>query len=229
MRSDGNWSSSRNRSGNDNPLEPEPRGTDVQVINKKIEPAADISKLFPHPQNPRNGDTDAIGQSIDNHGFYGVIVAQESTGRILAGNHRYFVAMERGEKTIPVAWVDVDDDTALEILLDDNRASDLGKQDDAILADALRALAESDHGLDGVLYDADFLDALPVAGEAVTIGENLHNTITEHFDYHIVFERGEDLDRFLRLVPSLRQKYPELNTNGERFARLADDLIGDAQ
>ena len=44
--------------------------------------------LRPHPRNPRRGDVDAIEESIAENGFYGCVVAQRSTGYILAGNHR---------------------------------------------------------------------------------------------------------------------------------------------
>jgi len=131
----------------------------MKTLNNKLEEKTPISKLTPHPDNPRNGDTEAIGASLNALGFYGVVIAQLSTGRILAGNHRYHVALEQGATHLPVAWVDVDDETALKLMLGDNRTSDLAWQDDTQLAKILQELAAEDT-LIGTGYDTEFLDDL---------------------------------------------------------------------
>ena len=131
----------------------------MRIINDRIEAAEDINKLTPHPDNPRNGDVDAIDSSVSANGFYGVVVAQLSTGRILVGNHRYHVAMEQGASTIPVAWLDIDDQKALDILLSDNRTSDKAKNDDGLLASLLQQISD-ERGLEGTGYDDAFLDKL---------------------------------------------------------------------
>lgn len=71
-----------------------------------------IDKLHKHPDNPRRGATEHIARSVATHGFYGAVVAQRSTGAILAGNHRWEVAKREKLEKIPVVWVDVDDRTA---------------------------------------------------------------------------------------------------------------------
>jgi ParB-like chromosome segregation protein Spo0J len=120
---------------------------------------APIDKLRPHPRNPRAGDVAAIRESLDAHGFFGALVAQRSTGYILAGNHRFRAACQRGAERLPVLWVDCDDDAALRILLADNRTSDLAEYDRAALAEILRALQETDAGLAGAGYrDADLAE-----------------------------------------------------------------------
>jgi ParB-like chromosome segregation protein Spo0J len=131
----------------------------VRIINQTTE-TAPIDTIRPHPRNPRQGDTGAIHQSIDANGFYGAVVAQKTTGFILAGNHRWAAARQAGATEIPVTWVDVDDDHALRILLADNRTSDLGSYDDNALADLLKELHESTGTLAGTGYDGDDLDEL---------------------------------------------------------------------
>jgi hypothetical protein len=79
------------------------------IINETIEQVP-IGSLKPHPRNPRRGDVGAIQASIGHHGFYGAVVAQRSTRRILAGNHRWLAAQAAGLTEVPVAWVDVDDE-----------------------------------------------------------------------------------------------------------------------
>jgi ParB-like chromosome segregation protein Spo0J len=101
----------------------------------------------------------AIYQSIEANGFYGAIVAQRSTGYILAGNHRYKAAVEAGAKSVPVIWVDVDDETAVRVLLADNRTNDVASYDNAVLAEILTELAAGP-GLEGTGYDGDDLDQI---------------------------------------------------------------------
>lgn len=120
---------------------------------------APIGKVKPHPRNPRQGDVGAIYQSIEANGFYGAIVAQRSTGYILAGNHRYKAAVEAGAKSVPVIWVDVDDETAVRVLLADNRTNDVASYDNAVLAEILTELANGP-GLEGTGYDGDDLDQI---------------------------------------------------------------------
>lgn len=131
----------------------------MRIINQSVE-LVSLDKLRPHPKNPRQGDVGAIHESIEHNGFYGVVVAQRSTGYILAGNHRYLAARHAGAKEIPVAWVDVDDDAALRILLADNRTNDLASYDDHALAELLQGLMTETGTLDGTGYDGDALDEL---------------------------------------------------------------------
>jgi ParB-like chromosome segregation protein Spo0J len=99
-----------------------------------------ISDVVPHPDNPRNGDTEAIIESIRRHGLYAGVAAQRGTRRIIVGNHRYAALMELGAERLPVTWADVDDDLALRILLGDNKIGDLARNDEAQLLDLLRRL-----------------------------------------------------------------------------------------
>lgn len=95
-----------------------------------------------------------IGASIETNGFYGTIVAQKSTGYVLAGNHRLLAAKAAGAKTLDVAWVDVDDDRALRIMLVDNKSSDDASNDEAALGALLEELSATELQLDGTGFDA---------------------------------------------------------------------------
>jgi len=129
------------------------------IINETIEQVP-IGSLQPHPRNPRRGDVGAIQASIGHHGFYGTVVAQRSSRRILAGNHRWLAAQAAGLTEVPVAWVDVDDEQAERILLVDNRSNDLASYDDGALLDLLRELQATDDGLAGTGFDDAAMDAL---------------------------------------------------------------------
>lgn len=118
-----------------------------------------IADLIHHPNNPRQGDVGAIHQSIEANGFYGAVIVQKATQHVLAGNHRLEAARAAGATTLPVIEVDVDDATALRIMLADNRTSDLATNDEQALAALLSELATGE-GLDGSGYDGDDLDQL---------------------------------------------------------------------
>ena len=117
-----------------------------------------VDDLSPHPDNPRRGNVTAIGESMDDNGFYGALVAQKSTGHILAGNHRWMAAKEAGLDVLPVIWVDVDDERAKRILLADNRTNDLATYDESGLLELLEGLALTPDELAGTAFDDDALD-----------------------------------------------------------------------
>lgn len=131
----------------------------MRILESHTERVA-IDALRPHPRNPREGDIGAIHQSIENNGFYGSVIAQKSTGFILAGNHRWQAAQQQGATEIPVTWIDVDDDHALRILLADNRTNDLASYNDNELAELLQTLRDETGTLAGTGYDGDDLDEL---------------------------------------------------------------------
>lgn len=122
----------------------------------KVVPIGSISE---HPKNPRRGDVDLIGESIERNDFYGAVIVQKSSGKILAGNHRWKAAKAKGLAKLPVIFVDVDDATALRILLADNRTSDEATYDDAVLLELLQQ-ANVSAGLEGTGYDSGDLAKL---------------------------------------------------------------------
>lgn len=125
----------------------------MKTIKQEIKDTP-IGDLTTHPRNPRRGNLESIGSSIASNGFYGTIVAQKSTGYVLAGNHRLMAARKAGAKSLPVAWVDVDDDRALRILLVDNKTSDDSENDSAVLRQLLDEISDTSLGLDGTGFDA---------------------------------------------------------------------------
>lgn len=115
-----------------------------------------IESVKPHPRNPRKGDVSLILKSIDKNGFYGAIVVQESTGYILAGNHRWKAARDAGMSVIPAIFVDCDDEQALRILLADNKTSDDATYDEYLLSELLQSFDD----LEGTGYTLKDVDAL---------------------------------------------------------------------
>ena len=141
----------------------------------------DEGELRTHPRNPRRGDLEAIAESIQHNGWFGVLVVQRSTGYILVGNHRYQAGRLGGAHfgigadddddrtpfepitSFPSMVIDVDDRTALRILLADNRASDVATYDvERLIAtlDELRGADDLEDPLVGSLFDDEAADDL---------------------------------------------------------------------
>lgn len=129
----------------------------MEILNQEYE-LVDVGRLKQHPRNPNQGDLGAVMESVDTNGFWGAVIAQRSTGYVLAGNYRLMAARELKIDKLPTIWVDVDDERALRVLVADNRVGRLGIDDKDILSDLLMQLALTNTGLDGLGYDGDDLD-----------------------------------------------------------------------
>lgn len=122
-----------------------------------------VKKLTRHPDNARRGNVSVIKDSIKTNGFYGAVVAQKSTGRILVGNHRFQAACELGMTEVPTIWVDVDDEQARRLMIVDNRTTDIASYDDQLLLELLEQLPD----LSGTGFDND--DLLDLSARASSI------------------------------------------------------------
>jgi ParB-like chromosome segregation protein Spo0J len=137
--------------------EPPPRiHPDIQDL------AVPVADLQPFERNPRRGNVDLIAKSLEANGQYRPIVVNKGThtGRtneVLAGNHTYAAANRLDWDEIAATFVDVDTETAAKIVVMDNRASDLAKND----PDALGALLSDLSDLEGTGYtDTDLAKLL---------------------------------------------------------------------
>ena len=173
------------------------------VINQEYE-LAPVDAVRPHPKNPRRGDTVAICESIVTNGFYGAVVAQRSTGYILAGNHRWKAAKDTGAETIPVIWIECADDEALRILLADNRTNDLADYDTEALHRVIEDVLERTGSLEGTGYDADFLQPAEDAQEETKTLLDQAVQLRPQREYVVVM--CEDADEFERLKVALSLK-----------------------
>lgn len=147
-----------------------------------------IAKLKSHPRNANVGDIEAIKNSMAVNGFYGTVIVNKRTGHIVAGNHRVEAAKALGWDEVPVTWIDVSAKEELRIMVADNRTARLGKDDDARLMDILAELSNTDLGLDGTGFSAEFLDGL--IGSLVP-DEKLVDESPDQFDE---FDEGIETD-----------------------------------
>ena len=175
------------------------------MIRKELEHlAVSIDEIHTHPSNVRQGDVGAICESLKAHGQYRPIVFQQSTKRILAGNHTWKAAKALGWQQIAATPIICDDQQALRILLADNKANDLATYDEPELVELLKQLADTDEGLLGTLFDEDELDSL--------IADQSH------------FELPTDVDDVPENVPSV-SKLGDVWLLGEHRLMCGDSLI----
>lgn len=99
-----------------------------------------VDDLKPYAGNARQSDMDSIKESVQTNGLYRSIVVRKTTMEILAGNHTWLAAKELGITHISVGIIDVDEHTALKIVLADNGTNDKATYDDQALAELLEAL-----------------------------------------------------------------------------------------
>ena len=203
----------------------------MKIVNSNAE-SVPVSELNPHPKNPRQGDIGAIADSIATNGWYGTVVAQKGTNFILAGNHRWQAAQQLGMTEVPVTWVDVDDETALRILIADNRTSDLAGHDEQALASLLQELASQDNALSGTGWDADDLDNL-LKELSTEMGNtpSLNNSLSDKL---AIFENADTMSvmlilakkEFAFVVSTLKEmidRDPALESNSDAVLKLVNE------
>lgn len=128
--------------------------TDLQQL------AVDIDTLNVLPNNPRHGDIESVRKSYQQFGQRKPIVARRADRVVIAGNHQLLAARELGWKDIAVVWVDDDEATAAAFTLADNRTSDLGTYDDALLHALLSQVEAAD---DAALFAATGFNTFDMA------------------------------------------------------------------
>jgi site-specific DNA-methyltransferase (adenine-specific) len=123
-----------------------------------------IESVTLHPNNPRRGDVDAVAASLARFGQQKPIVVQAGTRYVVAGNHIVKAARSLGWTEIAANVEALDDASAIAFMLADNRSSDLGGYDDALLA-AILAEQEASANLAATGYDADDVAAILAAAQ----------------------------------------------------------------
>ena len=148
---------------------PRPRPTPVEGVEPRIAPALQalvvpMASIELHPRNPRVGDVEAIAASLGRFGQVRPVLVQASTRFVVAGNHLVRAAQALGWTEIAAVVQELDDATAIAYMLTDNRTSDLGGYDDAVLAAILAEQTDADN-LAATGYDpADVAALLRAAG-----------------------------------------------------------------
>lgn len=102
-----------------------------------------LQDLKPYEKNPRKHGKgiDELVKSITRNGFTNPIMIDQN-GRIIAGHGRYQAAKRLGLQTVPCIRLDVDDKQYHELLISDNKISELSKWDNSILKETMLILGD---------------------------------------------------------------------------------------
>ncbi len=149
-----------------------------------------INELAKFEGNARKGNVSLIAESLEKNGQFKPIVVNKGThtgkqNEVLAGNHTLAAAESLGWEKIDVVFVDVDRDSALRIVLADNRSNDVASYDN----DALLSLLHELPDLEGTGYSSKDLDEL--LGDLTGIEDDEpENTREQNFgeQYEVVIE-----------------------------------------
>ena len=195
-----------------------------------------VDDLHLHPDNKRRGNVEQVQASLEQHGQYKPIVVQQSTMRVLAGNHTLQAARQLGWTHVDAVIIDVDDSQALRILLVDNKTSDDAGYDDRGLAELLDQLAREE-GLAGTGFTTDeaqelarvtgllsdqaggFLDGVGTEQEPAPAG------VGPGSEYHTLSwpVTAPQRDTVLKALHHRRAQMPEGATTIDALVQLADD------
>jgi len=110
----------------------------------------EISRLNPAPYNPRSISDEMLEKlslGLDEFGFVQPVVANRRNGNVVGGHQRIKAAEKRGDSTVPVYWVDLDDGKEKALNLALNKIS--GEWDDELLKRLLSEMDDVDLLLSG--------------------------------------------------------------------------------
>jgi len=190
--------------------------------------AKPINKLKSAEHNPRKGDVEAIKKSYERFGQRKPIVANKTTGEIVAGNHQFQAAKELGWKDIAVVYVDDDRETALAYSVADNRIGQLGEWNveelvlafDEIDSNDFSAIGFSEVEVEDFRALADELEmdsvpaVAPVEGSTNERNVDSENTVKKDATY------AEFLERYAnRAVRAIILYYPN-----DQYEKMVSDL-----
>ena len=139
------------------------------------------SQLVPNPANWRRHpdvQRDAMSGALDEVGWVQHVVVNRQTGHVLDGHLRVDLATTRGEATVPVVYVDLDEEEERLVLATLDPIAAMAEADTKALAAVLDGLEAADDGLQALLDDlerghgiADLLPGLELPDEVVAVPE----------------------------------------------------------
>jgi len=107
--------------------------------------AVPVSSLKPLENNPHKGDVDAIVASYYEFGQIKPIVARrndDGTATVIAGNHQLLAAIRLGWEDIACIFFEGDESRAIAFAIADNRTTQLGETDEAMLSGLLLEISD---------------------------------------------------------------------------------------
>ena len=120
----------------------------------EYDPAVPLDQLLAHPANPKihpTAQTDALKGILGEVGWLTGLIVNQRTGYLLDGHDRVKAAMQAGQQTAPVFYVDVPPEAEAYILSTFDPVGALAAQDSALLADLLGSVQTGDAAVQALL------------------------------------------------------------------------------
>lgn len=169
----------------------------------------DPSSLVPHASNWRKhpkGQRTALAGVLTDVGWVQDVIVNRRTGRLIDGHLRRDLAIERGEKSVPVVYVDLDEAEESLILATLDPIGAMAESDKARLAELMQGITEYNANLGDLIESMRAAAGLAVEAVETATPEPPDEATTKRGDLIILGRHrllcgdsgsAEDLDRLL--------------------------------
>ncbi len=174
----------------------------------------------------------ALRGAIGDVGFIRSVTVNRRTNRIIDGHLRVDLALADGVPAIAVEYVDLDEAEEAEALATLDPLASLAGTDpvqfDCLLREVHTGSAEIQELLDGLakdagLYETSGPDATEEDDEAATSEPEEPLPTHAVIQYTIIFDTKDQQERWYLFLKSLRERYPNAETIGQRLDHFVQD------
>lgn len=161
-----------------------------------------------HPQFQQ----EAVGAVLEEVGWVTSVIVNQRTGRLVDGHLRVTLAMRRGEKAIPVTYVDLSEEEESLILATLDPLAGLAGTDRVKLSELLEGIEVSDSSLNKLLDSlapgaSGAFDLGAYADEDDSLGPTTLDLPASHVRMVQLFLNTDTLEPFLAAADVLQAKY----------------------
>lgn len=193
----------------------------------------DPRELSPHPLNWRTHDDRqryVLKGTMHEVGWVKDVIVNKHTGNIIDGHLRVSLAMEKGEASVPVTYIDISEDEEAMILATLDPIVELAGTDQFKLDALLESVRTDDLAIRALL---DEISGATDEMTAEALEEEEEDVMTEAareaiVQYNIIFDSEEHQRIWYGFLRYLRRLYPDSKTVSQRIAAYCSELdLGD--
>jgi hypothetical protein len=198
----------------------------ARSIRSRIVGHEDVApdQLAGHALNFRRhgGDQlEALRGSMAKLGWVKTVLVNKRTGYVIDGHARVEEALRQGLPTVPVTYVDLDEQEEKLALAVLDPITEMATRDqeqlNLLLADLQAADLELGDGLEALLQDLAGDGEEPGAGDGE--GEGGEDEKSFNITYSLVFESLEEQEAWFKFLAELKERWPEIPTISGRVVK----------